>query len=145
MNKNGVIVIIEDDHEDQEIFRLSFEKLNVKNKLVFFEDGDTVLTYLNGDKNINPFLIISDINLPKLNGLELREKIYNNQELAFRCIPYVFFTTSADQKAVIDAYSKSVQGFFVKPGTFNQMVEMIDAIVTYWKFCKSPKSIMTTR
>lgn len=140
MNKNGQILIIEDDEDDQEIFKIVFRKINIPNEVIFFSDGDTVLEYLNKDKNLNPFLIISDINLPKLNGLELREKVYNNKELAFRCIPYLFFTTSAAQRDVIDAYSKSVQGFFVKPDSITETFDILDTIVKYWRFCKSPNN-----
>jgi len=53
-----------------------------------------------------PFLTPSDINMPKLNGIELKEKIQNNEELRLKSIPYLFFTTSAEQKHVIDAYSR---------------------------------------
>jgi len=59
--------------------------------------------------------------LPKLNGLELRQKIHRNESLRIKCIPYLYFTTSAEQKHVIDAYSKSVQGFFIKPNAFEKL------------------------
>ncbi len=57
------------------------------------------------------FLVLSDINMPKLNGMELREKVHNNEDLRLKSIPYLFFSTNAEQKHVIDAYSRSIQGF----------------------------------
>ena len=83
-------------------------------------------------------LILSDINMPKLSGFELKEKININENLNLKCIPYLFFTTTANQQHVVEPYSKSVQGFFVKPGTYSHLVEMIRKIIDYWKECRAP-------
>jgi CheY-like chemotaxis protein len=141
MTKSGPILIIEDDMDDQDIFRLILKKINVKNELIFFNDGNAALAYLDKDKSIRPFLVLSDINLPKLSGFELRDKIYKNSELTFRCIPYLFFTTSAAQRDVINAYSRSVQGFFVKPDNIIKWEEVLTTIINYWTHCKSPNNI----
>src|SRR5688500_12630738 len=111
MNKSGPIIIIEDDHDDQELFEDIFKQLECPNQIIYFFDGFKALAYLStsGDQ---PFLILSDINLPQLNGFNLREKIHNNEQLRLKCIPYLFFTTSANHQNVIDAYSQSIQGFF---------------------------------
>ena len=119
MNKNGPVVIIEDDKDDQQILSEIFTTLNYKNEIIFFADGNMALEFLNKTE-ITPFLILSDINMPKINGFELRSKIHTNELLQIKCIPYLFFTTSADKKSVIDAYAMSVQGFFVKPNSFSQ-------------------------
>jgi CheY-like chemotaxis protein len=97
MNKNGPIVIIEDDIDDQEIMIEIFTELPCDNEVLFFGDGEKALEYLT-DTDIEPFLILSDINLPKLNGMELREKVYNNEDLRLKSIPYLFFSTSADKQ-----------------------------------------------
>jgi len=137
MNKGGPIIIIEDDEDDQRLLNTIFTELNYPNKLIFFSDGYAALDYLVSFKE-QPFLIISDINLPKLDGLALREKVHNNEQLRLRCIPYLFFTTTAQQKHVIDAYSKSAQGFFTKPSSFAELSRIIKNIVEYWKDCHSP-------
>jgi len=137
MNKRGPIIIIEDDKDDQEIFTEIFEELDFDNELLFFNDGVPALEYLE-TSDTEPFLILSDINLPKLNGLELREKIHTNEDLQMKCIPYLFFSTSAEQKHVIEAYSQSVQGFFVKPRKYSELKSTIKKIVEYWKECVSP-------
>ena len=116
MNKKGAIVIIEDDVEDQEILEQIFSKLNYKNEVIFFSDGHKALEHLIASKE-KPFLILSDINMPKINGFELRDKIQTSDELSLKCIPYLFFTTASTNQIVIDAYSKAVQGFFVKPAS----------------------------
>ena len=116
MNYNGPIIIIEDDIDDQEMFRDAYNNLKYPNELIFFLDGQSALDYLNS-KDVTPFIIISDINMPKLNGFALRNKIRMDAKLQNKCVPYLFFSTAAGQKAVVEAYSLSVQGFFVKKET----------------------------
>jgi len=140
MNKSGPIIVIEDDPEDRDFLIEVFAELNFENKIIYFENGEIALAYLMKEP-IEPFLILSDINMPKLNGLELKEKIQNNEDLRLKCIPYLFFTTSANQQQVIDAYSKSVQGFFVKPDSLKKLTTIIKKIVEYWQECESPHYI----
>ena len=140
MNKTGPIIIIEDDTDDQEVLADIFKELNYANKLIFFGDSIQALEYLT-DTDIEPFLVLSDINMPKLNGMELREKIHNNEDLRMKSIPYLFFSTSAEQNHVIDAYSRSIQGFFVKPKSYVRLKEIMVKIVEYWKECESPHYI----
>lgn len=137
MNKRGPIIIIEDDKDDQEILTDIFNELNYGNELIFFGDGVLALEFLTITE-IQPFLIISDINMPKLNGMELREKIHNNEDLKLKCIPFLFFSTSAEQKQVINAYSQSVQGFFVKPKNYMELKNTVRKMVEYWQECVSP-------
>ncbi len=140
MNKLGPIILIEDDRGDQELFSIVFKDLNFSNEIIYFEDGEKALEYLTKTL-IEPFIIISDINMPKLNGLELREKIHTNEDLRLKCIPYLFFSTSAEQKYIVEAYSKSVQGFFVKPNSIDKLTHTIKIIVEYWQKCESPNYV----
>ena len=140
MNKSGPIIIIEDDTDDQDILSEIFNELNYTNQIVFFSDSQQALDYLI-DTDTEPFLVLSDINMPKLNGIELREKVHNNEDLRLKSIPYLFFTTSAEQKHVVDAYSRSIQGFFIKPNSYDQLKSMLIKIVEYWQECQSPNYI----
>jgi CheY-like chemotaxis protein len=140
MNKAGPIVIIEDDIDDQEILEEIFTDLAFENEIIYFDDGVKALDYLTTSA-MEPFLILSDINMPKLNGIQLREQIHNNESLRVKCIPYLFFTTRADQAHVVDAYSKSVQGFFIKPNTMEKLKRTLKIIVEYWQECESPNYI----
>ena len=141
MNRIGPIIIIEDDKDDQEIFQEVFNSLNYPNEIIFFGDGYEALNYL-VETAVEPFIIFSDINMPILNGIELRAKIHQNEDLRLKSIPYLFFTTRAEQRHVIDAYSKSIQGFFIKPSGFEEIKEVIRSIVEYWSKCVSPNYIM---
>ena|SRR5688572_3890168 len=139
MNKKGPVVVIEDDIDDKEMLEEVFRKLGYTNELLFFGDGQEALDFLNiTDKA--PFLILSDINLPKLNGFDLRNKIKLDAKLQLKCIPYLFFSTASSQRAVIDAYSLSVQGFFIKQNKMEELEKTISVIMEYWKRCTSPNN-----
>lgn len=140
MNKQGPIIIIEDDEDDQELLTQVFSLLGYANEIIFFGDAVEALNHL-VNTPIEPFIVLSDINMPKLNGLELRQKIHENENLRLKCIPYLFFTTSAQQDHVVDAYSRSVQGFFIKPNSFDKLLETIRKIVEYWQECVSPNYV----
>ena len=137
MNKTGPIIVIEDDIDDQEMLVEIFKKLGYPNKITYFTDGEKALEYLN-QTDVQPFLILSDINMPKINGFELRNKIFTNELLQTKCIPYLFFTTGGTKKAVTDAYALSVQGFFIKPNSMAGLESTIKKIVEYWQECMAP-------
>jgi CheY-like chemotaxis protein len=137
MNKKGPIIIIEDDMDDQEILTEIFKKLNYPNKIIFYADGNEAFQFLD-QSDVQPFLILSDINMPRINGFELRSKVFTNEKLQTKCIPYLFFTTGANRQAVVDAYSMSVQGFFIKPTSMQALEHTIKKIVEYWQECIAP-------
>ena len=139
MNKSGPIIVIEDDDDDQVMLDLVFKKLGHPNKVIYFFDGEAALDYLNHTDE-KPFLILSDINMPKLDGFELRNKIQTDGELSIKCIPYLFFSTAVDQRMVIDAYSLSAQGFFIKQTTFTELEDILSVIIAYWKKCAAPNN-----
>jgi len=129
--------VIEDDADDQAILVEIFGELGYENKIIYFHDGNDALEYLNRTE-VQPFLILSDINMPKINGFELRSKIFTNEQLQTKCIPYLFFTTAGTKKAVLDAYAMSVQGFFIKPSSIEKLKGTIKKIVEYWQECIAP-------
>ena len=137
MNTNGPVIVIEDDLDDQAVLEEVFQKLGYVNKILFFGDGESALEYLN-KTDVIPFLILSDINLPKLDGFALRSKIKTDAKLQLKCIPYLFFTTASNQKAVVDAYSLSVQGFFIKQNSMAELEKTVAVIMEYWKRCAAP-------
>src|SRR5688572_7102573 len=102
MNLTGPVIVIEDDTDDQQMLEEIFKGLDYGNEIIFFSDGNEALKYLNLT-DVMPFLILSDINMPRISGWELRSRIHQNEKLNIKCIPYLFFTTAADKKFVIDA------------------------------------------
>lgn len=139
MNRNEPVIVIEDDTDDQEMMQEVFDKLAYPNEVIFFPNGEKALEYLNRT-DVLPFLILSDINMPKLDGFALRDKIKMDEKLQIKCIPYLFFSTAISQRAVIDAYSMSVQGFFIKQNTMAELEKTISIIMEYWKRCAAPNN-----
>ncbi len=139
MNKKGPIVVIEDDEDDRLLLKMVFEELGNENEIVFCSDGETALQFLQ-DPAVYPFLILSDVNMPRLDGFQLKKMVHTNDELSAKCIPYLFFTTAVNKKAVYDAYTMSAQGFFVKPDNFAELVDTMRVMVEYWQRCYSPSN-----
>lgn len=141
MKKSGPIIVIEDDTEDQELLSEIFKVLNYPNKIMFFSNGFEALEYLENNNTI-PFMILSDINMPMINGFDLRKKIHSSKQLNVKCIPYLFFTTGVQRQAVIDAFSLSAQGFFIKPNSMQELQNTIRKIVEYWQECCLPSQYL---
>ena len=142
MQQSGPIIVIEDDSDDQELLTEIFGTLNYPNKLIFFRDGYQALDYII-KTDVRPFMILSDINMPGMNGIELRRKIHNNEALRLKCIPYLFFTSGANRQAVYDAYAISAQGFFIKPNRMEDLKNTIRKIIEYWKECYAPSQYVS--
>lgn len=133
----GPIVVVEDDEDDQFLIGKVFERMGVSSELIFFSNGKDALNFLNtNDREI--FLILCDINMPVMNGIELRQIICNNDVLRKKAIPFIFLSTAARPFDIIRAYDLNVQGFFLKESTLSEMVESMQTIVNYWMKCRRP-------
>jgi len=137
MKRNGEIVIIEDDEDDRMLLKDIFESLNYSNKITFIEDPMKALAYL-ADPLVTPFIILSDINMPKINGFELREKILADAHTSKKCVPYIFLSTSKTPENVLKAYSCHAQGYFKKEEDFSVFKTVIQNIVEYWHKSLTP-------
>ena len=140
MSKLGPIVIVEDDLDDQEMIQEAMEELGIKNKLVFFDRAIKAFDFLKSVKE-QPFLILSDVNLPIQNGIEFKRQIDEDNALRHKSIPFVFYSTAVDKNSVDTAYQElTVQGFFKKKNTYDELKSDLKLIVDYWKTCKHPNS-----
>jgi CheY-like chemotaxis protein len=140
MAKSGPIIIVEDDPDDQELIESAIRNGGIANKILFFADGETAFAYLKAAPE-QPFLILSDVNMPRLNGIEFKRKIDEDSKLREKSIPFVFFTTSTNQESVTEAYTKmTVQGFFTKSYSLEELNSTIKLIMDYWKICRHPHS-----
>ncbi|MBS7231338.1 response regulator [Flavobacterium psychroterrae] len=137
MNLNGEIIVVEDDVDDREFLDDIFKSLQIPNKVVFFEDSTEVVQYLLKDE-VRPFLVLSDINMPKLDGYELRVQIMANEILLKKCVPYIFLSTSKEPEYIRKAFELAVHGYFQKEEDFGKYKEIISNIVSYWKSCQRP-------
>ena len=140
MAHTGPIILVDDDPEDEELLREVLHDLGVPNKLVHFNVCSKAFDYLSTTTE-NPFLIISDVNLPKQSGIEFKRQIDEDPFLRSKSIPFVFLSTSIDQNSVNTAYKEmTVQGFFQKPISFSELTNMIKLLIDYWQLCRHPNS-----
>jgi CheY-like chemotaxis protein len=139
MSKRGPIIIAEDDIDEREILLQAFNSIGVRNEIKFFDHGQLVLDYLNNTAD-KPFIILCDINLPVMNGLELRQAIDKNEYLRRKSIPFIFLTTYSNQESVNKAYEMAVQGFFIKENTIQAIVQSLRCILEYWTKCRHPNN-----
>jgi CheY-like chemotaxis protein len=139
MPNSGPIIIVDDDEDDQQIIEYVFRELNTKNERKYFSTAKEVLDYLSGTSD-QPFLIISDINLPIIDGPKLKEVINENEYLKKKSIPFVFLSTTAQDIVVEKAYEMMVQGFFEKPSIQDEFRTLLKLILEYWKVCIHPNS-----
>jgi CheY-like chemotaxis protein len=135
---NGPILIVDDDRDDRQFLQDAWEEVEFENPLLFFDNGKDVLEYLRSDK-IKPFLIICDVNIPKMDGFELKEKILENPSVNYKSVPFVFWSTTVSKSQIQKAYDLGVNGFFVKEINFDEIKRSLIDIVKYWLRSKTPE------
>lgn len=140
MIQNGLIITIEDDPDDKEIFEAIVRELKIDNEIKWFTEAKSALHFLKDtDKQI--FLIFSDINLPGKDGISLKKDIDNDPLLRKKSIPFVFLSTTASKQAIEKVYTEmTVQGFFVKGTDFEKMKDTLNTIFNYWLESRHPNS-----
>ena len=139
MSSKGPIIIIEDDHNDTDVITAALRDNQVKNELKTFTSASIALQYLSTTSDL-PFLILCDIRIPGMNGLEFRKAINEDEFLRKKSIPFVFYTAAVSQQIIDVAYDMTVQGFFEKPPSFDQVKEQLSCIVAYWSKCLHPNN-----
>ncbi|TDE10254.1 response regulator [Dyadobacter psychrotolerans] len=139
MSLKGPIIAIEDDTDDQFLLKTAISELGIPNRLVFFENGLEALLYLETTQE-QPFLILCDINMPVMNGLELRERIDANAYLKKKAIPFVFLSTADNPQIVDAAYNSTIQGFYKKLSNFASYKGQVKIIIDYWQHCLHPNT-----
>jgi len=137
---NGSILLVEDNSDDVELTLRAFRKKNIPNPVVVLKDGEEAIEYLFGpgaSKIEMPALVLLDIKLPKINGLEVMEEIRNNEKT--KLLPVVVLTTSNDPKDVIQSYSQGANSYIRKPVDFQKFVEAIGQLGLYWLLLNEPR------
>ena len=141
--KNKIILLVEDNLDDVELTLRAFKKNNILNKVIVAKDGVEALDYLLGtglyskrDLNDLPVVILLDLKLPKISGLEVLKRI--RQDERSKLIPVVILTSSSEEKDVIDGYSLGANSYIRKPVEFNQFVEAIKYLGLYWLLWNEP-------
>lgn len=140
MSKSGVIVIIEDDTDDRKFLGEIIAELSLPNELKWFETAETALDYICTTFQ-SIFIIISDVHLPGQSGLEFKRKIDADPGLRRKSIPFVFYSTAANQEDVNEAFlNMTIQGFFKKGPDYQAAKKTLSTIFDYWRICRHPNT-----
>ena len=124
------VLLVEDDEVDVMMIQRAFEKSNKGHLLHIASDGEEALEILSKGKIPHPFLVLLDINMPRMNGLEFLGLLRENHNL--KNIAVIILSSSRREDDVCGAYNKHVAGYFIKPINGKQLEEMMNVISTYW-------------
>lgn len=131
MNKNGPLLLVDDDADDREMIGIALEELAWDKPVRFFKDAESALQYLQQATEC-PFLIISDLNMPKMTGLDFKAHIETNNILQRKNIPFVFLSTTTNRTFVSKAFQLNAKGFFVKGPSYSSLKTSLKTILSYW-------------
>jgi len=142
MNKIGRILMVEDDPKDVELTLTALEEYNLANEVIVTRDGEQALDYLycRGEYKArpsgNPAVMLLDLKLPKVDGLEVLKQIKSDGEL--RMIPVVVLTSSKEEKDMVASYKLGVNAYVVKPVDFHEFVNAIKELGVFWAIINEP-------
>ena len=137
MREGSMIMLVEDDRIDVMTVKRALGDLSVTNPLTVAGNGEEALEYLRDEDNIRPGIILLDLNMPKMNGIEFLKVIKEDEKL--KMIPVIVLTTSKEEKDKLDSFNLSVAGYMVKPVDYVQFVEVMRTIKTYWTIGELPE------
>jgi CheY-like chemotaxis protein len=145
------ILLVEDDPRDLELTLLALERSQLANEVVVLRDGAQALEYLRregehaGRDSGNPAVVLLDLKLPKVNGLEVLEAVRTNP--ALRSIPVVMLTSSQEENDLVRSYELGVNAYVVKPVEFKMFVSAIADLGIFWAVLNEPPpgSLRATR
>ena len=134
-------LVVEDDDLDYKVLTRTFKKLNIDNPIIRAYDGMDALEKLTGtnnqDKITKPYIILLDINMPRMNGLELLREIRNNEELSDSVV-FILSTSNSDVD-VHAAYQNHIAGYILKTDPADGFMEAISMIGAFWRVIKLPR------
>ena len=136
MRTKKPILLVEDDYVDATTVKRALKDIKVTNPLHVAGNGEEALDFLKNGNNEKPCIILLDLNLPKMNGIEFLEIAKKDESL--RRIPVVVLTTSKDEQDILSSFNFSVAGYMIKPVDYMQFVETIRTLDVYWTLSELP-------
>lgn len=133
----GKIVLVDDDSYEKGLLESALKKRGWDSKVEYFDDAIEALEHLRRNAD-EIFLIISDMNMPNMNGMDFKKAIDNDSILRKKSIPFIFATSVPLKPEITQAFEYRVQGFFHKPNTTEEQADMLDIIIKYWIISSHP-------
>ncbi len=133
---NKPILLVEDDQVDTMTVKRALKEIHVTNPLVPLENGEEAVHYLRDSKQEKPCIILLDLNMPIMNGIEFLQVVKHDEQL--RRIPVVVLTTSEEQQDKVNSFNLGVAGYMAKPVDYRQFVEVMRSIDAYWTISEMP-------
>ena len=133
------ILLVEDDTIDARTVKRALQDLRTETPLINLADGEEALRYLQNDQNARPCIILLDLNMPRMNGIEFLRVVKADDNL--KTIPVIVLTTSKEERDVVDSFDLCVAGYIVKPVGYEQFVEIIRTIDHYWSLSQLPAEV----
>jgi len=134
------ILLVEDDNVDTMTVKRSLEDLNVLNPLAIAPNGEEALEYLRDDSNKKPCVILLDLNMPRMNGIEFLKVVKEDDHL--KLIPVVVLTTSDAFEDKMATFGLSAAGYIIKPTDYKKFVEAMRTINIYWTLSELPVEVL---
>ena len=130
LRANKSILLVEDDVVDRMTVERALKEIHVLNPLNTVANGEEALEYLRDPANEKPGIILLDLNMPKMNGIEFLHVAKGDEDL--KRIPVIVLTTSKDEQDRVNSFDLGVAGYMIKPVDYLQFVEVVRAIDLYW-------------
>jgi two-component system response regulator len=138
--KPPTILLVEDNPDDEALTLRAFKKSKVRNEVIVMRDGAEALAYLfpadDGDRKPHPALILLDLNLPKIGGLEVLRKMRADERT--QMIPVVVLTSSKLEEDILDSYRNGANAYVRKPVKFSDFTEAVNALGVFWLLMNEP-------
>jgi CheY-like chemotaxis protein len=131
------IILIDDDLDDLELIKEAIRELGIENEVISFQDSGEALSFLIFS-NKHHLYILCDINMPGMNGFDLREALVRDGTILLKSIPFLFVSTAENPIHVKRAYELQVQGYFKKPVSYSETLNFIRNVTWYWTSCAHP-------
>ena len=125
-----MILLVEDNEDDIELTKRAFARVNLKNDVVVVKDGEQALAFLASRDQALPEIVLLDLKLPKIDGLEVLQEIRRNERT--RMLPVIVLTSSAEQRDIVESYRLGANSYVRKPVDFAEFVEATRQLGLYW-------------
>ncbi|MBW2647390.1 MAG: response regulator [Deltaproteobacteria bacterium] len=130
------ILLVEDDSVDIMTVQHAFKDLRIGNQLETAENGEEALEWLKDTNNERPCIILLDLNMPRMNGIEFLRVVKQDESL--KMIPIVVLTTSREEQDKVESFKLGAAGYMMKPVDYQQFVEVVRTIDLYWTVSELP-------